>query len=328
MQRQVLDFKRFLDARTNWEREDIAALFDEPFADLVFTAQSVHRTHFNSNEVQLSQLLSIKTGGCPEDCGYCSQSAHFETGLKATKLMDVGEVVTAARAAQQGGAQRFCMGAAWRSPKDRDMIALCDMVREVKSLGLETCMTLGMLTKSQAQQLAEAGLDFYNHNIDTGPDYYKEIITTRTFGDRLETLENVREAGMKTCCGGIIGMGESRKDRIDMLHVLATLPEHPQSVPINALVRVDGTKLADTSGIDEVEFVRTIAVARLTMPKSVVRLSAGREQMGEAFQALCLIAGANSLFIGEKLLTTKNPERSEDEILLHKLGVQPMQMSA
>jgi len=325
---QNTSYEQFSIPRSNWTQDQVAALFDWPFADLIFTAQSVHRENFKSNEVQLSQLLSIKTGGCPEDCGYCSQSAKFETGLKASKLMGVEEVVTAAQAAKAGGAQRFCMGAAWRSPKDRDMTTLCDMVREVKSLGLETCMTLGMLTKSQAGQLAEAGLDFYNHNIDTGPDYYKEIITTRTFGNRLETLENVREAGMKTCCGGIIGMGESRKDRIDMLHVLATLPEHPQSVPINALVRVEGTKLADTTGIDEIEFVRTIAVARLTMPKSVVRLSAGREQMGEAFQALCLIAGANSFFIGEKLLTTKNPGLDRDEALIQKLGVQPMQMSA
>ncbi len=318
----------YLIPHSRWMREEIANLFDLPFPDLVFAAQSVHRAHFKPDEVQLSQLLSIKTGGCPEDCGYCSQSAHAKTGLKASSLMDVEAVLAAARAAKQGGAQRFCMGAAWRSPKDRDMDELCEMVRGVKAQGLETCMTLGMLTPSQAKRLAEAGLDFYNHNIDTGPEYYKLMVTTRCFEDRIETLNHVREAGMKTCCGGIIGMGESRSDRIDMLHVLSTLPEHPQSVPINALVRIDGTKLADAAGIDEIEFVRTIAVARLTMPKSVVRLSAGREQMSEAFQALCLLAGANSIFIGEKLLTTKNPGRDRDDDLLHKLGVKPMQMSA
>ncbi len=310
--------------RHDWTRAEAEALFDMPFSDLIHLAQQIHRRHFDANEVQMSQLLSIKTGGCPEDCGYCSQSSHHETGLKASKLMDTRDVVAAAKAAKDGGAQRFCMGAAWREPKDRDMDAICEMVSGVKALGLETCMTLGMLTDHQAQRLKDAGLDYYNHNIDTSPENYANVITTRTFQDRLNTLERVREQGMKVCCGGIVGMGETRADRASMLAALANLPEHPDSVPINSLVRVKGTKLGEAKGVDEIEFARTIAVARIMMPKSVVRLSAGREQMSDAGQALCLLAGANSIFVGERLLTTKNPGRAHDDGLLCELGVKPM----
>lgn len=310
--------------RHDWTRAEAEALFDMPFSDLIHLAQQIHRRHFDANEVQMSQLLSIKTGGCPEDCGYCSQSSHHETGLKASKLMDTRDVVAAARAAKDGGAQRFCMGAAWREPKDRDMDAICEMVSGVKALGLETCMTLGMLTDDQAHRLKDAGLDYYNHNIDTSPENYANVITTRTFQDRLDTLERVREQGMKVCCGGIVGMGETRADRASMLAALANLPEHPDSVPINSLVRVKGTKLGEAKGVDEIEFARTIAVARIMMPKSVVRLSAGREQMSDAGQALCLLAGANSIFVGERLLTTKNPGRAHDDGLLSELGVKPM----
>jgi biotin synthase len=272
----------------------------------------------------MSTLLSIKTGGCPEDCGYCSQSSHFETGLKASKLMALDEVRTAAEQAKAGGASRFCMGAAWREPKDRDIDTLCEMVREVKGLGLESCMTLGMLTQSQAQRLADAGLDFYNHNIDTGPEYYGKVITTRSLQDRLDTLEHVREAGMAVCCGGIIGMGEAREDRIGMLVTLANLPTPPESVPINALMKIKGTPLGDSATIDNFEFVRTIAAARIMMPLSVVRLSAGRENMSEELQSLCFLAGANSIFIGPKLLTTANPAKAKDDALWSKLGVRPM----
>ena len=307
-----------------WTTAEARALYDLPFADLIFRAQSVHRMHFDPNEVQMSTLLSIKTGACPEDCGYCSQSAHFETGLKASKLMALQEVRTAAEQAKAGGASRFCMGAAWREPKDRDIDTLCDMVREVKSLGLESCMTLGMLTQSQAERLAEAGLDYYNHNIDTGPEYYGKVITTRTLQDRLDTLEHVREAGMAVCCGGIIGMGEAREDRIGMLVTLANLPTPPESVPINALMKIKGTPLGDSAPIDNFEFVRTIAAARIMMPTSVVRLSAGREAMSEELQSLCFLAGANSIFIGPKLLTTKNPAKEKDDALWAKLGVRPM----
>jgi biotin synthase len=307
-----------------WTTAEARALYDLPFADLIFRAQSVHRMHFDPNEVQMSTLLSIKTGGCPEDCGYCSQSAHFETGLKASKLMALEEVKTAAAQARAGGASRFCMGAAWREPKDRDIDTLCDMVREVKGLGLETCMTLGMLTQGQANRLADAGLDYYNHNIDTGPDYYGKVITTRTLQDRLDTLENVREAGMAVCCGGIIGMGEAREDRIGMLVTLANLPTPPESVPINALMKIKGTPLGDSAPIDNFEFVRTIAAARIMMPASVVRLSAGRENMSEELQSLCFLAGANSIFIGPKLLTTKNPAKEKDDALWAKLGVRSM----
>lgn len=307
-----------------WTTAQARELYDLPFADLIFRAQTVHRMHFDPNEVQMSTLLSIKTGGCPEDCGYCSQSSHFETGLKASKLMALEEVRTAAEQAKAGGASRFCMGAAWREPKDRDIDTLCEMVREVKGLGLESCMTLGMLTQSQAQRLADAGLDYYNHNIDTGPQYYGKVITTRTLQDRLDTLEHVREAGMAVCCGGIIGMGEAREDRIGMLVTLANLSTPPESVPINALMKIKGTPLGDSAPIDNFEFVRTIAAARIMMPMSVVRLSAGRENMSEELQALCFLAGANSIFIGPKLLTTANPAKAKDDALWSKLGVRPM----
>jgi biotin synthase len=315
--------------RTDWTRTEIADLFDLPFTELVFRAAEIHRAHHAAGEVQLCTLLSIKTGGCPEDCGYCSQSAHADTGLKAEKLMDADAVIEAAREAKAAGAQRFCMGAAWREPKDRDIPALCEMVREVKALGLETCMTLGMLTGEQARALKDAGLDYYNHNIDTSPEHYGEIITTRTFQERLDTLEEVRSAGIAVCCGGIVGMGESRSDRIGFLHALATLTRHPESVPINALVPINGTVLGDMWGgermIDDIEFVRTVAVARVTMPRSMVRLSAGRESMSESTQALCFLAGANSIFTGDKLLTTANAGDDADAALLAKLGLKPMQ---
>jgi biotin synthase len=310
--------------RTDWTREEIARLFALPFADLIFRAQSVHRQHFAANEVQISTLLSIKTGGCPEDCGYCSQSASHETGLKASKLMEIEAVLADARQARAAGATRFCMGAAWRNPKDKDLEAVCAMVEGVKALGMETCVTLGMLTGPQAARLKTAGLDYYNHNIDTSPEYYKEIITTRTYEDRLDTLAHVRDAGINVCCGGIVGMGEAEDDRAGMIHALATLPEHPQSVPINALMKVKGTKLGDSAPIDAIDFVRTIAVARITMPKSFVRLSAGRDNMSDETQALCFLAGANSIFYGTKLLTTPNPKESHDHKLFEKLGVTAM----
>lgn len=310
--------------RTDWTRDDILALFELPFPELLFRAQAVHRAHFDPAEVQISQLLSIKTGGCPEDCGYCNQSAHFDTGLKASKLMPVETVLAAAKAAKAGGAQRFCMGAAWRAPKDRDVDAICEMVAGVKAEGLETCMTLGMLTEAQADQLADAGLDYYNHNIDTSPEYYQEVITTRSFDDRLETLGHVRDAGMKVCCGGILGMGEGRPDRVGMIHALATLPEHPGSVPINALVPIKGTPLGASASVDPFEFVRTIAAARITMPQSVVRIAAGRETMSDEMQALCFCAGANSIFYGETLLTATNPAVQQDQALFDRLGLRPM----
>jgi biotin synthase len=315
--------------RTDWTRAEIADLFDLPLTELVFRAAEVHRAHHAPSEVQLCTLLSIKTGGCPEDCGYCSQSAHAKTGLKAEKLMDVEAVLAAAREAKAGGSQRFCMGAAWRSPKDRDMPALTRMVAEVKGMGLETCMTLGKLSAEQARALAEAGLDYYNHNIDTSPEHYGEVITTRTFQERLDTLEEVRSAGIAVCCGGIVGMGESRSDRVGFIHALATLPRHPESVPINALVPVKGTVLGDMFAgerlIDDIEFVRTVAVARITMPRSMVRLSAGRESMSESTQALCFLAGANSIFTGDKLLTTANAGDSVDAALFAKLGLRAME---
>jgi biotin synthase len=319
--------------RTDWNRDEIRCLFSRPFLDLLFGAQQVHRRHHAANEVQLSTLLSIKTGGCPEDCGYCSQSAHAQTGLKAEKLMDVEAVLAAAAEAKANGSGRFCMGAAWREPKDRDMDALCTMVAGVKAMGLETCMTLGMLTGEQADRLAEAGLDYYNHNLDTSPEHYGAIITSRTYEERLDTLEHVRASGMAVCCGGIVGMGESREDRVGFLHALATLPTHPESVPINALVPVKGTvlgdMLADTplARIDDIEFVRTVAVARILMPRSMVRLSAGRESMSEATQALCFLAGANSIFTGDKLLTTGNAGAEADVALFAKLGLRAMQSS-
>ena len=312
------------DVRHDWTRDEIAALFALPFADLIFRAQTVHRRHFAANEVQISTLLSIKTGGCPEDCGYCSQSASHETGLRASKLMALDAVLADARAAKAAGATRFCMGAAWRSPKDKDLDAVCAMVEGVKALGMETCVTLGMLTPPQATRLKQAGLDYYNHNIDTSPEYYSEIITTRTFQDRLDTLAHVREAGLSVCCGGIVGMGEDEDDRVGMLHALATLPEHPESVPINGLVKIKGTKLGDSAPLDPIDFVRTVAVARITMPRSMVRLSAGRGELSDEAQALCFLAGANSIFYGDKLLTTPNPEESRDHRLFAKLGISAM----
>ena len=315
--------------RNDWTREEVATLFDLPFTELVFQAAEIHRAHHAAGEVQLCTLLSIKTGGCPEDCGYCSQSAHAKTGLQAEKLMDADAVLEAAREAKAAGAQRFCMGAAWREPKDRDLPALCEMVREVKALGLETCMTLGMLTSEQARALNDAGLDYYNHNIDTSPEHYGAIISTRTFQERLDTLKHVRAAGIAVCCGGIVGMGETRADRVGFIHALATLPRQPESVPVNALVPVKGTVLGDMWGedkaIDDIEFVRTVAVARITMPRSMVRLSAGRESMSESTQALCFLAGANSIFTGDRLLTTPNAGDDADAKLFAKLGLKPMQ---
>ena len=311
--------------RHDWTRAEIGALFDLPFPELLFRAQSIHRQYFDPAEVQISTLLSIKTGGCPEDCAYCPQSARYYTGVNAEKLMALDAVLAEARVAKSAGASRFCMGAAWRSPKDRDLEQVCEMVGAVKALGLETCATLGMLSAAQAHALKRAGLDYYNHNLDTSPEFYGEIITTRVYRDRLETLEHVRDAGINVCCGGIVGMGESRADRVGMIATLATLPVHPESVPINMLVRVAGTPLADQPPLDPFEFVRTVAVARITMQRSMVRLSAGREDMSEQTQALCFLAGANSIFYGPKLLTTGNPERDRDRVLLDKLGMSPMQ---
>jgi biotin synthase len=310
--------------RHDWSRPEIRALFELPFPELMFRAQSVHRASFDPTEVQISTLLSIKTGGCPEDCAYCPQSAHYETGVRPEKLMGLDAVLTEAHAARDAGASRFCMGAAWREPKERDLDKVCAMVEGVHALGLETCATLGMLTGEQAHRLKAAGLDYYNHNLDTSPEFYGEIISTRTYQERLDTLGHVREAGIHVCCGGIVGMGEAREDRVGMIAALANLPVHPESVPINMLVKVEGTPLAGGGGLDPLEFVRTIAVARITMPRSVVRLSAGREDMSEETQALCFLAGANSIFYGPKLLTTPNPGRDRDRQLLDKLGMQPM----
>ncbi len=311
--------------RHDWTRAEIGALFALPFTELLFSASLVHRENFDPAEVQISTLLSIKTGGCPEDCAYCPQSVKYDTGVTAEKLMSLEAVLAEARAAKAAGAQRFCMGAAWRSPKERDLDSVCAMVEGVKALGLETCVTLGMLTGAQAQRLKTAGLDYYNHNLDTSPEYYGEIITTRTYQDRLDTLGAVRQAGIHVCCGGIVGMGEGLTDRIGMIATLASLPVHPESVPINMLVRVEGTPLAQEKALDSLDFVRTIAVARICMPASVVRLSAGREDMSEETQALCFLAGANSIFYGPKLLTTPNPERDRDMRLLDKLGMRPME---
>ncbi|MCH8498056.1 MAG: biotin synthase BioB [Marinobacter sp.] len=311
--------------RHNWKLSEALALFALPFNDLLFRAQTVHRQHFDPNEVQVSTLLSIKTGACPEDCKYCPQSGHYNTGLEKEKLLEIEKVVAEAKAARDKGASRFCMGAAWRSPTQKDMPYVLDMVRQVKSLGLETCMTLGMLDQSQANQLAEAGLDYYNHNLDTSEKYYNHIITTRTYQDRLDTLENVRSAGMKVCCGGIMGMGEDADDRAGLLVQLANLPHHPESVPINMLVKVAGTPLEQAEELDPFDFVRTIAVARIMMPASHVRLSAGRENMNDQMQALCFMAGANSIFYGEKLLTTANPEADKDRQLFQRLGIRPEQ---
>ncbi|MCA8274988.1 biotin synthase BioB [Burkholderia sp. AU30280] len=308
-------------ASPRWRVADVVALFELPFNDLIFRAQQVHREHFDANAVQLSTLLSIKTGGCEEDCGYCSQSSHHDTGLKAEKLMDVDVVLDAARAAKANGASRFCMGAAWRNPKERHMPALTEMVRGVKELGLETCMTLGMLEDEQAQELANAGLDYYNHNLDTSPEFYGQVISTRTYQDRLDTLDRVRDAGINVCCGGIIGMGESRRERAGLISQLANLNPYPDSVPINNLVAIEGTPLEGTAPLDPFEFVRTIAVARITMPKAVVRLSAGREQLDDGLQALCFLAGANSMFYGDQLLTTSNPQSQKDRALFERLGI-------
>jgi biotin synthase len=310
--------------RSDWTREEIAALFALPFPELMFRAASVHRAHFDPTQVQVSQLLSIKTGGCPEDCGYCSQSAKYDTGLKASKLMEVEKVLEEARAAKATGVSRFCMGAAWRNPKDKDLETVCAMVEGVKALGMETCVTLGMLTGPQAARLKQSGLDYYNHNLDTSPEYYRHIISTRTYVDRLDTLAHVREAGINVCCGGIVGMGENAVDRVGLIHALATLPVHPESVPINALVQIEGTPQALAQPLDPIEFVRVIAVSRITMPKSVVRLTAGREEMSDETQALCFLAGANSIFTGAKLLTTPNPEASTDQALFARLGLTSM----
>ncbi|PLZ01542.1 biotin synthase BioB [Burkholderia sp. WAC0059] len=308
-------------AAPRWRVADVVALYELPFNDLLFRAQQVHREHFDPNAVQLSTLLSIKTGGCEEDCAYCPQSVHHDTGLEAGKLMEVETVLEAARKARENGATRFCMGAAWRSPKDRHLEPIKEMIRGVKSMGLETCVTLGMLEAHQAQGLREAGLDYYNHNLDTSPEFYGQIISTRTYQDRLDTLEHVRDAGINVCCGGIVGMGESRRERAGLVAQLANMDPYPESVPINNLVQVSGTPLTGTESIDPFEFVRTIAVARITMPRAMVRLSAGREQMDEALQAMCFLAGANSIFYGDQLLTTSNPQAEADRKLLERLGM-------
>ncbi len=312
--------------RQDWRVDEVVALFQLPFNDLMFKAQTIHRQFFDPNKVQVSTLLSIKTGACPEDCKYCPQSAHYDTQLEKEKLMQVEQVLEEARKAKESGASRFCMGAAWRSPHDRDMPYVLSMVKGVKALGLESCMTLGMLSENQANQLANAGLDYYNHNLDTSPEYYGEIITTRTYQDRLETLSHVRDAGMKICSGGIVGMGEKVRDRAGLLVQLANLPVHPESVPVNMLVKVKGTPLEAKEELDKFEFIRTLAVARIMMPASHVRLSAGREQMSEEMQALAFMAGANSIFYGEKLLTTPNPSENEDMKLFAKLGIEPEQL--
>jgi biotin synthase len=311
----------FLTVRNDWTLAEVQALFALPFMDLLFAAQQVHRRFQQPNTVQISTLLSIKTGACPEDCAYCPQSLRFETGLEAQELLEVGEVAARARAAKQSGATRFCMGAAYRSPKPKDLRKVLAMVREVKSLGLETCATLGMVTPQQALELKAAGLDYYNHNLDTSPRYYEKIISTRTYQDRLDTLKAVRDAGMNVCCGGIVGMSEEPEDRSELLHILATLPVHPESVPINQLVRVPGTPLADSVPLDPFDFVRTIAVARILMPLCHVRLSAGRAEMSDELQALCFLAGANSIFYGEKLLTTGNPDTAHDQNLFRRLKI-------
>jgi biotin synthase len=309
------------DVRHDWQYQEVADLFALPMNDLLFQAQTIHRQHFDPNQVQVSTLLSIKTGACPEDCAYCPQSARYDTKLEKEKLMEVEAVIEKAKAAKAAGSDRFCMGAAWRSPHERDMPYVLAMVKGVKDLGMETCMTLGMLDESKSQRLAEAGLDYYNHNLDTSPEFYKDIITTRTYSDRLETLQNVRDAGMKVCSGGILGMGEEQKDRIGLLMQLANLPQHPDSVPINQLVKVEGTPLEAEGDLDPFDFIRAIAVARILMPKSHVRLSAGREEMSEEMQSMCFFAGANSIFYGECLLTTPNPAANKDQALFRKLGI-------
>jgi biotin synthase len=311
-------------AQPRWTSDTAFSLYGQPFNDLLFRAHTIHREHFDPNRVQLSRLLNIKTGGCPEDCGYCSQSSHHATGLAASKLMDVEKIVAEARKAKEGGATRYCMGAAWRNPKPRDMDAIVEIVGAVKALGLETCMTLGMLDREQADRLNAAGLDYYNHNIDTSERYYPSVISTRTFADRLDTLENVRQSGMKVCCGGILGMGESEADRVDMLVTLANLPEPPESVPINMLIPIPGTPLERSEPIAGIEFVRIVALARIMMPASFVRLSAGRTAMTDEVQALCFFAGANSIFVGDTLLTAGNPADAVDRKLFGRLGLQPL----
>lgn len=312
------------DIRHDWRAEEVGALFDLSFNDLIFRAQTVHRVYFDPNQVQMSTLLSIKTGGCPEDCAYCPQSARHESAVVAERLMQVEAVLVEARRAKAAGATRYCMGAAWRSPKERDLEAVCSMVEGVRALGMESCMTLGMLSAAQAERLAEAGLDYYNHNLDTSEEFYGEIITTRNYQDRLDTLESVRAAGINVCCGGIVGMGEGRVDRVELLRTLANLEQHPESVPINMLVQVEGTPLDGIDPLDALEFVRSIAVARILMPRSMVRLSAGRELMSDETQALCFLAGANSIFLGDKLLTTANPRPNSDAALFDRLGVEAM----
>ncbi len=319
---QNIEISYAVKPRNDWSVTEVMELFALPFNDLIFEAAQVHRANHNPNAVQISTLLSIKTGSCPENCKYCPQSAHYDTGLGKESLMEISKILEAANAAKNAGASRFCMGAAWRSLHDRDVEKICHIVDEVKKTGLETCMTLGMLTENQSKKLKEAGLDYYNHNIDSSPEFYSEIITTRNFEDRLNTLKNVREAGLNVCSGGIVGMGEKREDRAKMLIVLANLPKQPQSVPINMLVKVKGTPLDKVEDLDQFEFIRTIAVARIMMPQSAVRLSAGRENMNEQTQSLCFLAGANSIFYGEKLLTTANPEMERDQKLFEKLGIQ------
>ena len=313
--------------RHDWTFQEVKALYDLPFNDLLFRAHSTHRAHFDPNAVQVSTLLSIKTGACPEDCKYCSQSGHYNTELEKEKLLAVEKVIEEARKAKASGASRFCMGAAWKHPSAKDFPQVLDMVREVRALGLETCMTLGALSREQSEALAEAGLDYYNHNIDTSREYYKTIISTRTFEDRLTTLDHVRDAGIKVCCGGIVGMGEDGEDRIEFLKELANLPQHPESVPINNLVRIKGTPLENVDDLDAFEFIRMIAVARILMPASHVRLSAGREEMNDQMQALCFFAGANSIFYGEKLLTTSNPLENDDMMLFSRLGIHPEEVA-
>jgi len=319
--------KRAATADAPWTVAAIEALMDLPFADLMFQAQTIHRQNFNPYEVEFATLLSVKTGGCPEDCAYCPQAARYDTGVEATKLMECDEVLVAAKAAKAAGATRFCMGAAWRAPKDRDIEKVAELIRTVKLLGLESCATLGMLEDKQAQALADAGLDYYNHNLDTSPEFYGDVITTRDYQDRLDTLVNVRGAGVKVCCGGIVGMGESRQQRAALIAQLANLSPYPESVPINHLVRVKGTPMADLAPLDPLEFVRTIAVARITMPAARVRLSAGRREMGDAVQAMCFMAGANSIFFGEKLLTTGNPDTDADLALVKRLGMHSRQVT-
>lgn len=307
--------------RHNWTIDEISALFEMPFNDLLFAAQTAHRENFDVNAVQVSTLLSIKTGKCSEDCGYCPQSARYDTELEVEPLMPLEEVIAAAKIAKENGSSRFCMGAAWRSPKDKDLAPVIKMIKEVKALGMESCVTLGMLTDSQTEELKQAGLDYYNHNLDTSPEYYGEVITTRTYQDRLDTIERVRNAGMNVCCGGIVGMGESRRDRVGLFQELANQPQHPESVPINMLVRVAGTPMENGDELDPIEFIRSVAVARVMMPKSYVRLSAGREKMSDEMQAMCFFAGANSIFYGDKLLTTPNPETNDDMQLFERLGI-------